>query len=82
MSVISYTDWTVTCNGLDDRPYSERCPAQGSTAEIDRADVKTAADVRRYLKKRGWAVNVRVSGENNRGRRLDFCPAHKPGPGG
>ncbi len=49
----------------------------------------TAADVRKALKRRGWSVNVpdpnwvlvHQMGSRARGRRLDFCPKHKPGGG-
>ena len=78
MSAISHTDWTVICNGT--RDDGTPCGASGRTDEIDRSDVTTAAGVRRYLKRRGWTVNVRVpraAGER-KSRRLDFCPDRKP----
>ncbi len=77
MSAIS--DWTVYCN-------HDGCMAQGRSDDLPPRD-GTAADVRRALKRRGWAVSVpdpnwvraHQMGSRARGRRLDFCPRHKPG---
>lgn len=78
MSAISHTDWTILCNGTntDGTP----CVASGRTDEIDRYDVRTARDVRRILKHRGWLVNVPAKDGTRRGQRLDFCPDQKPTP--
>ena len=71
MSTFSHTDWTVTCDGPG-------CLAQLRTDQIGGMN-PTAADVRKSLKRRGWAVNVRQpSHDGLRERRLDFCPKHKP----
>lgn len=75
MSAFSHTDWTVTCNGLDGKDYGKRCQAQGRTDLL--VGAITAADVRRHLKRLGWAVNVPVQDVSSAVRRLDFCPEHK-----
>lgn len=76
MSAISYTDWTILCDG-------EGCPRQLSTQDLDMgamSELATAAGVRRTLRKRGWAVSV-PNAQGSR-RRRDFCPDHKEVPRG
>lgn len=67
MSTFSHTDWTVICDYPD-------CTAQERTDTLNFSMHKsTATNVRKVLKRRGWAVAVFIGRE----RRADFCPAHK-----
>jgi hypothetical protein len=75
MSTFSHTDWTVICNGTTD---GWPCGKSERTDALDLRDGSTAADVRRVLKRRGWAVNVPNPDQDALLRRLDFCPDHKP----
>lgn len=73
MSATSWTDWTVSCDA------EEGCGESLGTHETDcgtAAAPGTAADVRRVLRRRGWAVSVPDSAGGR--RRKDFCPAHRP----
>lgn len=74
MSAFPHTGWTVICNGeTDGRP----CPKSERTDTLDLMD-GTAADVRRVLKRWGWAISVPNPDPDSVLRRLDFCPDHKP----
>ena len=73
MSTFSHTDWTVICD-------AEGCLAQERTDTLELRD-GTATGVRKVLKRRGWAVAVRVYNGIAQTRRLDFCPEHKPQKG-
>ena len=79
MSTFSHTGWTVICN-------QGNCGAQDRTDTLGLRD-GTAADVRRILKRRGWAVNIPNPSPGGRPKRLDFCPEHaylaaRPSPRG
>lgn len=65
MSAFSHTDWTVVCD-------HGGCANSLRTDELELRD-GTAGDVRRHLKRHGWAVAVPTGRE----RRADFCPEHK-----
>lgn len=72
MTATSHTDWFVRCD-------AENCTEQLGTDDINAGTVGhggTAAEVRRVLRQRGWAVSV-LAADGGR-RRMDFCPAHNP----
>lgn len=78
MSAVSYTDWTVFCNGPDPLMMPSTCGASLGTHELEGRDLK-AADVRKILRRRGWTVSAPVRNEDGRlVYRGDFCPDHKP----
>lgn len=67
MSTFPHTDWTVIC----DYPL---CTAQERTDTLNLSTHEsTATNVRKVLRRRGWAVAVPTGRE----RRADFCPEHK-----
>lgn len=74
MSAISHTDWTIFCD-------HDGCPRQLGTNDLDIGPGEPKArDVRRILRRRGWAVSV-PRPDNPvlfRQPRLDYCPDHKP----
>lgn len=78
MSASSYTDWQVECDGRDE---GKRCGVSLWASELSVMDA-TAATVRKRLKGLGWAVNIVNPEPDSKPRRLDFCPDHKPDPGG
>lgn len=69
MSAISNTDWTVICDSDEPAPG---CPSQLAGADL--MANPNATELRRILRKRGWAVSV----DDGSGRRRDYCPCCKP----
>lgn len=69
MSTFSHTDWTVICD------YSDRCGHCPASERTDLLELPngTATEVRKVLRRRGWAVAVFTGRE----KTADFCPEHK-----
>ena len=74
MSAHRYTDCQIQC----DYPG---CVASEFGGNLNLRNTR-ASGVRQTLEARGWAVNVFepsiFNEQMSSGRRLDYCPAHKP----
>lgn len=71
MSAIQYQEFTLLCNG-----DGNRCRAQYGPFGVDRS----RAALRRLAEAEGW-THVHEP-RTMRSLDQDFCPAHKPEPGG